>query len=190
MKKSLVLFLMMLFLPTHATLLSDRSIPSLRESAVYLVHNNLSGAQSSLIHSRNGKTISVLVKGKVATTITESVDGRETVADIFQSKFLVTTIFNRPVFTLRDGEEIVGTVQLKERRTGTVIKSIPIDLKVLKELSGTTIHTYKTDDGIVSEITIMYFRNGRKLPYEIGIQKKRVTDKEILSEIFFVRTNH
>ena len=111
-------------------------------------------------------------------------------ADIFQSKFLVTTIFNRPVFTLRDGEEIVGTVQLKERRTGTVIKSIPIDLKVLKELSGTTIHTYKTDDGIVSEITIMYFRNGRKLPYEIGIQKKRVTDKEILSEIFFVRTNH
>ena len=189
MKKSLVLFLTMLFQPSHATLLSDRTIPSLRETAVYYIKDTLSEATGLQEHRRNGNVTSVITSGEITTTFTESDDGKEVLTDIAGDNILIKIVFLRPIFSVRDGEQTSGTLHHIERASGRFIKSTPLILKVSSKAPDITIHTYLMVNGDAKEIKVAAFKLklGHKLPFEIGTQKTSINTDKILSEIILVK---
>ncbi len=187
MRKLLVLFLITLFLPAYATLLSDRSIPSRRETAMYYIEDTVLGTSNMQKHSRDGNVISVVNgTGDLAVTFTESNDGKEILTDIVGNKILVKIVFPRPLFALNSDEEMWGTLYHIDRISGHVVKSTPILLKV-KKSSGNIIHTYLMINDDTEEVKITAFRVGQRLPFEIGTQKTAIKTGKIISQIFLIQ---
>ncbi len=183
----MVYFLTILFLPAYATLLSDRSIPSLRESAMYYIKDTISGVDNIQEHRRDGNVTSVMNEsGNLTVTFTESNDGKEVLTDIVGNKILVKIVFPRPLFSLNSDEEMRGTLYHINRASGHVIKSTPILLKV-KKLSDIITHTYLMINDDTEEVKINTFKTGQRLPFKIGAQKTAIKTGKIISQIILIK---
>lgn len=179
-------FLILSSLSVYATLLSDRSIPSLRETFTYSVQNILAGTVGEITQVRNSRVTSVLVGGKVVTTFTESDDGRGVLTDVIANKTLMKISFPRPIFSLGVGEAMGGTLSFIGKDNRELLKVIPIVVNV-SEISGLLVHTYTTTNDDIKEIKMVCFRQGERLPFEMIVQKTRLSSDKLLSHIVLIR---
>lgn len=182
MKKLFVLFLTMLFLTTHATLLSDRSIPSLREIAVYYIKDTLSNAVTAQVHARHGNLTLVIIKNEVVATFTDSSDGKEVLIDVDGNEMLIKIVFPRPIFALRTGEQMFGTFSHVDRTSGYVTEKTSLLLKASRQDLDTTVHTYLMVNNDIQELDTRFFKPGQRLPFGIVRRKTSSKTENLLGE--------
>lgn len=187
MKKLFVLFLMILFLPTHATLLSDRTIPSLRETAVYYAKDTVSSAISAQVHVRHGNVTSVIIKNTVVATFTDSSDGKEMLIDVAGNEVLIKIKFPRPIFALRTGEQMFGTFSYIDRTSGYVIYKTSLLFKASHKDLDTIVHTYLMVNNDVQELDTKFFKPGQRLPFGVAMRKTSAKTDNLLGELILIR---